>query len=83
MIEDIESKISSLGGEPNEAGVTGDAIAVEDDANLPEEVTLSDDHFDGLGGIEDERERPSSKNSKIDDDDEHCSPSRSPFGSLC
>ena len=69
MIEDIESKISSLGGEPNEAGVTGDAIAVEDDANLPEEVTLSDDHFDGLGGIEDERERPSSKKSKIDDDE--------------
>ena len=69
MIEDIESKISSLGGEPNEAGVTGDAIAVEDDDNLPEEVTLSDDHFDGLGGIEDERERPSSKNSKIDDDE--------------
>merc|ERR1719400_2349342 len=69
MIEDIESKISSLGGEPNEAGVTRDAIAVEDDANSPKEVTLSDDHFGGLGGIEDERERPSSKKSKIDDDE--------------
>ena len=69
MIEDIESKISSLGGEPEE--LLGDAIVVEDDAIMPEEVVLSDqDEFDGLVGVEDERERPSSKSSKIDDESE-------------
>lgn len=71
MIEDIESKISSLGGEP-EVEVEGDAIVVEEDgAVLPEEVTLSEeDNFDGLLGVQEERERPSSKNSKIDDESE-------------
>ena len=29
-----------------------------------------EDNFDGLLGVEDERERPSSKNSKIDDESE-------------
>ena len=73
MIEDIESKISSLGGEPEEPTfVEGDTIVVGGDgAVLPEEVTLSEeDNFDGLLGVQDERERPSSKNSKIDDDSE-------------
>ena len=73
MIEDIESKISSLGGELEEPSlVEGDAIVVEEDgADLPEEVTLSEeDNFDGLLGVEDERERPSSKNSKIGDESE-------------
>merc|ERR1712037_860223 len=70
MIEDIESKISSLGGEP-EVEVEGDAIVVEDGAVLPEEVTLSEeDNFDGLLGVQEERERPPSKNSKIDDESE-------------
>merc|ERR1719341_3010755 len=71
MIEDIESKISSLGGEP-EVEVEGDAIVVEEDwAVLPEEATLSEeDNFDGLLGVQEERERPSSKNSKIDDESE-------------
>merc|ERR1719430_2709923 len=69
MIEEIESKISSLGGEPEK--LLGDAIVVEDDAIMPEEVVLSDqDEFDGLVGVEDERKRPSSKSSKIDDESE-------------
>ena len=74
MIEDIESKISSLGGDPQEPSlVEEDAIVVEDNAVMPEEITLSEeDNFDGLGvGVEDERERPSSKNSKIDEESEN------------
>merc|ERR1712192_294039 len=61
MIEDIESKISSL---------------VEDNAIMPEEVTLPDqeDEFDGLLGVGEERERPSSKSSKIDDASEQDPP---------
>merc|ERR1719234_2223124 len=71
MIEDIESRISSLGGE-----LAGDAIVVEDNSIMPEEVTLSDqvDEFDGLLGVEEERERPSSKSSKIDDGSENDPP---------
>ena len=70
MIEDIESKISSLGGEEAEADV--DAIGEEDKgAVLPEEVVLSEeDNFDGLLGVKEERERPSSKNSQIDEESE-------------
>ena len=68
MIEDIESKISSLGGEEAD----GDAIGEEDKgAVLPEEVVLSEeDNFDGLLGVKEERERPSSKNSQIDEESE-------------
>jgi len=74
MIEDIESKISSLGGELTEE-IAGDAIVVEDSGIMPEEVTLSDqDEFDGLLGVEEERERPSSKSSKIDDASEQDPP---------
>ena len=70
MIEDIESKILSLGGEEAEGDV--DTIVIEDEgAVLPEEVTLSEeDNFDGLLGVKEERERPSSMNSKIDDESE-------------
>jgi len=74
MMEDIESKISSLGGELEEPSlIEGDAIVVEDEALTPEEITLSEeDDFDGLGvGVEDQRERPSSKNSKIDEESEN------------
>ena len=74
MMEDIESKISSLGGELEEPSlIERDAIVVEDDALTPEEITLSEeDDFDGLGvGVEDQRERPSSKNSKIDEESEN------------
>jgi len=76
MIEDIESKISSLGGELPEELLAGDAIVVEDNAMMPEEVTLSDqeDEFDGLLGVEEGRERPSSKSSKIDDGSEQDPP---------
>ena len=68
MLEDIESKITSLGGELDEPGIAGEAIAVENDAPRPEEVTLSDqENFDGLPGVHEERGRPSSKHSKIEE----------------
>merc|ERR1712106_848073 len=52
MIEDIESKISSLGGDAKEPSlVEGDAFVVEDDAVSPEEVTSEEDNFDGLVGV--------------------------------
>merc|ERR1719234_718437 len=74
MIEDIESKISSLGGELAEE-LAGDAFVVEDNSIMPEEVTLLDqDEFDGLLGVEEERQRPSSKSSKIDDGSENDPP---------
>ena len=66
MLEDIESKITSLGGELDEPGIAGEAIAVENDAPRPEEVTLSDqENFDGLLGFHEGR--PSSKHSKIEE----------------
>ena len=68
MLEDIESKITSLGGDLDEPGIAGEAIAVENDAPKPEEVTLSDqENFDGLLGVHEERGRPSSKHSKIEE----------------
>merc|ERR1719341_2977111 len=68
MIEDIESKISSLGGDPGEPSF--EEVVEEEGAVMPEEVTLSEeDKFDGLLGVEEERERPSSKNSKIESDE--------------
>ena len=66
MLEDIESKITSLGGDLDEPGIAGEAIAVENDAPKPEEVTLSDqENFDGLLGFHEGR--PSSKHSKIEE----------------
>ena len=68
MLEDIESKITSLGGDLDEPGIAGEAIAVENDAPKPEEVTLSDqENFDGLTGVHEDRGRPSSKHSKIEE----------------
>ena len=68
MLEDIESKITSLGGDLDEPGTAGEPIAVENDAPKPEEVTLSDqENFDGLLGFHEERGRPSSKHSKIEE----------------
>ena len=68
MLEDIESKITSLGGDLDEPGIGGEAIAVENDPPKPEEVTLSDqENFDGLLGVHEERGRPSSKHSKIEE----------------
>lgn len=68
MLEDIESKITSLGGDLDEPGIAGEAIAVENDAPKPEEVTLSDqENYDGLLGVHEERGRPSSKHSKIEE----------------
>ena len=68
MLEDIESKITSLGGDLDEPDIRGEATAVENDAPKPEEVTLSDQEtFDGLLGVHEERRRPSSKHSKIEE----------------
>ena len=68
MLEDIESKITSLGGDHDDPGIGGEAIAVENDPPKPEEVTLSDqENFDGLLGVHEERGRPSSKHSKIEE----------------
>ena len=68
MLEDIESKITSLGGDLDEPGTAGEPIAVENDAPKPEEVTLSDqENFDVLLGVHEDRGRPSSEHSKIEE----------------
>merc|ERR1712226_52487 len=60
MIEELDSKIASLGGNID------DAILTEDNGDSPEEVTLSDDDVPDFIGVDDRRQRPSSVNSKMD-----------------
>jgi len=61
MIEELESKIASFGGDIE------DAVISEDTGDGPEEITLADDQVPDLIGVDDQRQRPSSKDSKIFD----------------
>jgi len=61
MIEELESKIASFGGDIE------DAVISKDTGNGPEEITLADDQVPDLIGVDDQRQRPSSKDSKIFD----------------
>lgn len=61
MIEELESKIASFGGDIE------DAVISEDTGDGPEEITLADDEVPDLIGVDDQRQRPSSKDSKMSD----------------
>ena len=63
MMKEVESKIASFGGE--------ETVVVEDvgDVPAPEEVKLGDEQVLDLFGVEEQRERPSSADSRIDDHD--------------
>lgn len=61
MIEELESKIASFGGDIE------DAVISEDTGDGPEEITLADDEVPDLIGVDDQRQRPSSKDSRMSD----------------
>jgi hypothetical protein len=60
MIDDLDKRISRLGGDAD------DTVVVEDTGDMPEEIELTDDEVPDFMNVDDQRQRPSSEQSKID-----------------